>query len=62
MSRVHRLQTSDRIFFIAVNLRRALAPLREEEFGRVAAAINESRRRLGFLLCGYVLMPTMGTR
>ena len=23
----------------------------------MAAAINESRRRMGFLLCGYVLMP-----
>ena len=27
------------------------------EFRLVAAAMNESRRRMGFLLCGYVLMP-----
>jgi REP-associated tyrosine transposase len=42
---------------VTVNLRRALAPLAEDEYGRVAAAIEASRRRLGFLLCGYVLMP-----
>ena len=47
----------DRSFFVTVNLRRALAPLSAGEFRLVAAAMNESRRRLGFLLCGYVLMP-----
>ena len=57
MSRVHRLLTTDRVFFVTVNLRRTLAPLAGGEFALVAAAINESRRRLGFLLCGYVLMP-----
>jgi putative transposase len=40
-----------------VNLRRALAPLADDEFRLVATAINESRRRLAFLPCGYVLMP-----
>ena len=49
--------TTDRIFFVTVNLRRALAPLAEEEFLLLVAAVKESRRRLGFLLCGYVLMP-----
>ena len=57
MSRVHRLLTTDRIFFVTVNLRRAHAPLAADEFRLVAAAINESRRRLRFLLCCYVLMP-----
>ncbi|HET7102233.1 MAG TPA: transposase [Terriglobia bacterium] len=57
MSGVQRLLTTDRIFFVTVNLRRSPAPLKAGEFRFVAAAMNESRRRLGFLLCGYVLMP-----
>ncbi len=39
------------------NLRRALAPLAADEFRLVMGARDESRRRLGFLLCGHVLMP-----
>src|SRR5689334_25396562 len=57
VSNVHRLQTSDRIFFVTVSLRRALIPLAERELGLVANALDESRRKLGFLLCGYVIMP-----
>jgi hypothetical protein len=37
VSRVHRLLTTDRIFFVTVNLRRALAPLAAGEFQLVAA-------------------------
>ena len=57
MSHVQRLLTTDRNFFVTANLRRAQAPLADDEFPLVAAAIDESRRRLRFLLCGYVLMP-----
>jgi putative transposase len=57
---VHRLLLSDRIFFVTVNLRRALVPLAASEFELVAAALNESRRKLGFLFLGYVLMPDHG--
>jgi putative transposase len=57
MSHVHRLRLSDRIFFVTVNLRRTLAPLGEAEYERVAAAIDVSRQKLGFLFLGYVLMP-----
>ena len=42
---------------MTVNLRRTLATLKADEYPLVAAAMDESRRRLGFLLCGYVLMP-----
>ena len=42
---------------MTVNLRRALAPLADQELRLVAAAMDESRQRLHFLLCGYVLMP-----
>ena len=54
---MHRLLTTDRIFFVTVNLRRALAPLAADEFRLVAAALEEAKRRRRFLLCGYVLMP-----
>ena len=57
MSRVHRLRAADRVFFITVNLRRSLAPLTAAEYALILESFQESRRRLGFLLCGYVLMP-----
>ncbi|MGH9405377.1 MAG: REP-associated tyrosine transposase [Terriglobia bacterium] len=57
MSHVHRLREADRIFFVTVNLRRALAPFRPSEYARLIAAIDASRAKLGFKLLGYVLMP-----
>ena len=40
-----------------MNLRRGLAPLAKHEYGLVLHALAESRRKLRFLLYGYVLMP-----
>jgi REP-associated tyrosine transposase len=57
VSHVHRLRASDRIFFITVNLRRALPPLANGEYGLVVDALAGSRRKLHFLLYGYVVMP-----
>jgi REP element-mobilizing transposase RayT len=57
MSRVRRLLVSHRIFFVTVNLRRSLPFLREEELPLVVEALAESRRRMEFLLCGYVVLP-----
>ncbi len=57
MSRVQRLRVADRIFFVTVNLRRSLRPFTESEFPSILTSFEDSRRRLGFLLCGYVLMP-----
>ncbi|HEV2492078.1 MAG TPA: transposase [Terriglobia bacterium] len=57
MSHVHRLRTSDRIFFVTVNLRRQTNPLERAEYAELISALQGARRRLGFLLCGYVLMP-----
>ncbi|MCJ7503878.1 MAG: transposase [Acidobacteriia bacterium] len=57
MSRVRRRLVSDRIFFVTVNLRRSLPFLREEELPLVVEALAESRRRMEFLLCGYVVLP-----
>ena len=55
--KVKRLLVSDRIFFVTVNLRRDMAFLDRAEFPLVIDALEESRRREKFLLCGYVLMP-----
>jgi REP element-mobilizing transposase RayT len=57
VSHVHRLRTSDRILFVTVNPRRTLPPLAAGEFELVANDLAESRRRLRFLLLGYVVMP-----
>ena len=57
MSNLHRLRLSDRIFFMTTNLRRGLPPLGTTEFPLVIEVLEASRRRLGFALCGYVLMP-----
>jgi REP-associated tyrosine transposase len=57
VSRVARLRLSDRIFFVTVNLRRDIAPLSGVEYESVVATIEASRRKLRFLLSGYVLMP-----
>jgi len=57
VSHVRRLRAADRIFFITVNLRRALPPLAGGEYALLADALTESRRKLGFLLYGYVVMP-----
>jgi len=56
MSRVHRLRAADRIFFVTVNLRRSVTPFTAAEYALILESFEESRRRLGFLLCGYVLM------
>jgi len=57
MSRVKRLLLTNRTFFVTVNLRKNLPKFTAEEFPLLLAAIEESRRKLGFTLCGYVLMP-----
>ena len=57
MSHVRRLRISDRIFFVTVNLRRRVAPFSVHEYSLLTDALEGARRRLGFLPCGYVLMP-----
>jgi REP-associated tyrosine transposase len=57
MSHVHRLRITDRIFFVTVNLRRVVSPLEADEFELLVKALEGARRRLEFLLGGYVLMP-----
>jgi REP element-mobilizing transposase RayT len=57
MSNVHRLRVSDRIFFVTSNLVDGLAHFKESEYSVLLKCIDRARNRLGFLLCGYVLMP-----
>jgi len=57
MSRVRRLRKTDRIFFVTVNLRRRVEPLAPAEYPILIEVQERARRRLNFLLCGYVLMP-----
>ena len=57
MSNVPRLRTSDSIFFVTTNLNRDERLFDEPEYQIILGTIVSSRQRLGFLLCGYVLMP-----
>lgn len=57
MSHVRRLRLTDRIFFVNVNLRPRVKPFRDCEYLLMIEVLEASRRRLKFLLCGYVLMP-----
>jgi REP element-mobilizing transposase RayT len=57
VSNVHRLRHTDVIFFLRVNLRRRFRRFNESEYALLIDVLEASRRLLGFLLCGYVLMP-----
>src|SRR5580765_1447488 len=57
MSNVRRLQKSDKLFFVTVNLLRPVQDLSAQDFPFLVQAIEDSRRRHHFLFCGYVLMP-----
>ena len=57
MSNIRRLRLTDRIFFVCVNLLPRFRQFDESEYALLIEVLKESRQRLGFLLCGYVLMP-----
>ena len=57
MSNVHRLRLTDCIFFVNVNLRPRVRRFNDSEFALLIDVLEASRKRLGFLLCGYVLRP-----
>jgi putative transposase len=57
VSNVHRLKTSEKIFFITTNLNLGEQPFHEREYQILAETMVNERRRLNFLLFGYVLMP-----
>jgi hypothetical protein len=57
---VHRPHVTDCIFFVNVNLRPRIKRFNESEYALIIDVLEASRRRLGFLLCGNVLMPDHG--
>jgi putative transposase len=57
MSRVKRLLVTGRIVFVTINVRKDRPKLAADEYPLMIAALEDSRRRLSFRLCGYVLMP-----
>jgi len=42
---------------VTVNLRRTVPPFETDDYPLLIAALEGARKRLGFLLCGYVIMP-----
>jgi putative transposase len=57
VSNVRRLLLTNRIFYVTVRLRKSIPRFSPAEFPVLVAAVEKSRRKLGFLLAGYVLMP-----
>ena len=57
VSNVHRLKSSEKIFFITTNLKTGERSFHEPEYQIIAETITKERQRLGFLLFGYVFMP-----
>ncbi len=57
MARIHRLRTTDRIFFVTSRILPDVPPFGNPEFEILIDVLSLKRKHLGFLLCGYVLMP-----
>ena len=57
MSRLRRIEDTDRIFFITTNLDPGAAPLAPAERGIVLDWLGKVRVRHRFLLLAYVVMP-----
>ena len=57
LSRVKRLLVTDCVFFVTVNVRKDRPAFTGDEYPLMIAALQESRCKLAFRLCGYVLMP-----
>ena len=57
VSRLRRLFTSGKIFFVTCNVLRTRPAFHQEEFEILARAFDRVRQRRGFLVGGYVFMP-----
>ena len=57
MSRLRRIAGVDRVFFVTTNLLPAVPNLADPERDIVLQALDTARKRCGFLLLGYVIMP-----
>ena len=57
MSRLRRLETTGKIFFVTCNVAQGVESLSPPERNLLLKAISEARQRLHFLLFAYVVMP-----
>ena len=57
VSRLRRLFTSGKIFFVTCNVHPTRPAFQKEEFEILARAFDRVRQRRGFLVGGYVFMP-----
>ena len=58
MTRLRRIEVSDRIFFVTTNLARNIAPLAIVERNLILATLVAQRQRGDFFLFGFTVMPT----
>jgi putative transposase len=57
VSNVIRLRLTDRIFFVTVCLHLSVKQFAAREYPIVLQAFEDARRRVGFVICSYVIMP-----
>lgn len=57
MAKLRRLRVTDRIFFVTATQMEGSSNFSDDEYPLLIEAFAKSRQHLGFLLCGYVLMP-----
>jgi putative transposase len=58
MTRLRRIEVSDRIFFVTTNLALNVAPFTNEERDLILARLLGQRQRGDFFLFGFAVMPT----
>jgi putative transposase len=58
MTRLRRIETVNRIFFVTFNLQKSSLPLNPTERSIILVALRDLRGPNDFALCGYVVMPT----
>src|SRR6267142_5559708 len=58
MTRLRRIEVSDRIFFVTTNLASNAAPLAIVERDLILTTLADQRQRGDFFLFGFAVMPT----
>jgi putative transposase len=58
VTRLRRIEVSDRFFFVTTNLALNVSPLNPSERGLILQILGSQRCRGDFFLFGYVVMPT----
>ena len=58
MSRLRRLLTTHRVFFVTAHFTRQVLPITREERSLILRCLAKTRERRRFLMMAYVVMPT----